>query len=93
MLGKRNRGAGCGQVKSNVGPPYAGQCVCFDDSTTKAIFGQTPEVVTFANNNSYKYPQSVSTVYSTNARSDVNLPSFPSQTSNNGKCSIILLRL
>jgi hypothetical protein len=63
MLGKRDRGAGCGQVKSNAGPPYAGQCVCFDESTRNAIFGQTPEVVQFANNNTYRYPQSVSAGY------------------------------
>lgn len=58
-----DRGAGCGQVKSNAGPPYAGQCLCFDESGRNATYGETPEVVEFANENDYSYPQSVSFLY------------------------------
>jgi hypothetical protein len=55
------RGAGCGQVKSNVPEAqFRNQCVCFNPNTV-AVFGQTPEVVTYANNNNYIYPRDVST--------------------------------
>lgn len=54
------RGAGCGQVKSNVpDEQFRNQCVCFDPNTV-AVFGETPEVVTYANNNGYIYPRDVS---------------------------------
>ncbi|KAI5450098.1 hypothetical protein NCC49_003725 [Naganishia albida] len=54
------RGAGCGQVKSNVpDEQFRNQCVCFDPNTV-AVFGETPEVVTYANNNGYIYPRDTS---------------------------------
>lgn len=54
------RGAGCGQVRSNVPEAqFRNQCVCFNPNTV-AVFGQTPEVVTYANNNNYIYPRDVS---------------------------------
>lgn len=54
------RGAGCGQVKSNVPEAqFRNQCVCFNPNTV-AVFGQTPEVVTYANDNGYIYPRDVS---------------------------------
>ncbi|KAJ9098752.1 hypothetical protein QFC21_004400 [Naganishia friedmannii] len=73
-MAKGDRTAGCGTVNNTVAAPYAGQCVCFDESTSKAIFGQTSKVVSFANQNNYTYP------HSTTHNGNCNLPSGGSLT-------------